>query len=95
MSVELAFGQTSSRPGKYQPFDFLWAARIWTLTKMVHRGKSMAIHIQFEMTRRRVRPQANPQKAIQRGKMPVRKAMTEVEKMKTPAIRTAKMLRKE
>jgi hypothetical protein len=33
----------------------------------------------------------NPENATQRGKIPVRKAMTHVEKVKTPAILTAKM----
>ena len=78
----------------YQPFAFLRTARICTLTNIVQRGKSITIHIQFEMISRRVRPQANPINAIQRGRIPVRKAMTQVEKMKTPAILTAKMFRK-
>jgi hypothetical protein len=65
------------------------------LINIVHRGNSIAIHIQFEMTSRRARPQANPENAIQRGKIPVRKAMTQVEKMKTPAILMAKMFRNE
>ena len=69
-------------------------ARMCALTNIVHGGNSIAIHIQFEITRRRVRPQANPENAIQRGKIPVRKAITHVEKMKTPAILTAKMFRK-
>ena len=68
--------------------------RICTLTNIVHRGNSIAIHSQFEMTRRRINPQANPENAIQRGKIPVRKAMMHVEKVKTPAILTAKMFRK-
>jgi len=65
------------------------------LTNIVHRGNSIEIHNQFEMTRRRIRPQTNPVNAIQRGRIPVRKAMTHVEKMKTPAILTAKMFRNE
>ena len=66
------------------PFDFLCAARICALINIVHKGNTIAIDIQFEMVRRRVRPQANPENAIQREKIPVRKAMTHVEKMKTP-----------
>ena len=84
----------SKSPRTYQLFDFLCAARICTLTNIVHSGNSIAIHSQFEMTRRRIRPQANPENAIQRGKIPVRNAMMHVEKVKTPAILTAKMFRK-
>ena len=68
--------------------------RICTLTNIVHRGNSITIHNQFEMTSSSAQPQMNPENAIQRGKIPVRKAMTHVEKMKTPAILTAKMFKK-
>ena len=53
----------------------------------------MAIHSQFEMTNKSTRAHANPKNAIQRGKIPVRRAMMHVENMKTPAILTAKMFR--
>jgi len=63
------------------------------LTNIVHKGNSMAIHGQFEMTNKSTRAHANPKNAIQRGKIPVRRAMMHVENMKTPAILTAKMFR--
>jgi len=56
------------------------------LINIVHRGNNIAIHIQFEMTSRRASPQANPENAIQRGRIPVRKAMTQVEKTKAAGI---------
>ena len=71
----------------------LCAARICTLTNIVHKGNNMMIHGQFEMTSRSTRPHANPEKAIQRGRMAVRKAMTQVENMNTAAILRAKMFR--
>jgi len=69
---------------RFSGFDFFCTARMYTLTNIVHRGNSIAIHNQFEMTRRRIRPQAKPEYAIHRGKIPVRNAITHVEKVKTP-----------
>ena len=80
---------------KYQLLRFLSTTRISRLTNIVQTGNSITIHSQFDITSRSARPQANPQNAIQRAKIPVRNAMTQVEKIKTPAILTAKMFRNE
>jgi hypothetical protein len=63
------------------------------LTRIVHRGNNITIHGQFETTSMSARPHANPENAIQRGKIAVRKAITQLEKMKTPAILMAKMFK--
>ena len=72
---------------------FLFATRMYALTTIVHTGNNTAIHNQLEITSNRIRLLANPENAIQRGRIAVRNAMVDVDKMKTPAILMAKTLR--
>src|SRR5262245_41158023 len=64
-----------TRLSESERYHNLSATRIWALTRSIHNGNSSAIHNELEMTTNITAPNANPESATHRLKIPVRKAI--------------------